>query len=129
MSARVTLLISPVSAPATEKERLENEVFPKEGGGAERARVMWTRSGDVEKSIFEDEFFDKIVAIGSLFDHPQTFFYKIQNLLKPGGILEVVETLTSSPLVRSSSSLLLSLIILLHINKDRISVFLNDNST
>ena len=85
---KIILLTSPVSAPTSEKEKLENEV------GIE-GRVFWSRTADLEHSAFSDNYFDKIVSIGSLFDHPNTFFHKIQSLLKPGGVFILMEPIST----------------------------------
>lgn len=83
------LLISPVSVPQQELQRLQDRVTSK-------GKVQYVRHTDLSVSGFPSGSFDSIVAIGGSFDHTKQFFAKIATLLKPSGKFFLTEPILQS---------------------------------
>jgi hypothetical protein len=82
------LLISPVSVPQQEHQRIQDRV--KSG------KVQYVRHCDLSVSGYPSSSFDSIVAIGGSVDHTKQFFAKISSLLKPSGKFFLTEPIAQS---------------------------------
>ena len=61
--------------------------------------VARTVVGNMENMPFRDGEFDAVVSCGSLsYGNPQLVFAEIQRVLRPGGIVIILDTLASNPL-------------------------------
>jgi len=112
------LLISPVSAPQQEYDRIQQLVGSN--------KVSYIRNRDLQACGYPSGTFDGIAAFGTSVDHTKDFFSKVSTLLKPGGKISLTEPVavveTSKPGLRTKQAVESELLLSGFVNTETVSL-------